>query len=965
MTQANLGTARIDILIDTASMNAGISEAKSRVSSMGAEFEARFEKMSQAEKRATLEVLKFNDSLGRTREEMKLLNAGARGAAPEALEQLRASLLKQRQEMDAGGISAKAYTAAMRGVPAQLTDIAVSLQGGQQPLTVLLQQGGQLKDMFGGVVPAAKALGSSLLGLVNPYTVTAAAAVALAVAWSKGQDEAEEFARVLAETGSVAGVTADQMIAMSEALAGSNLTQGKAAEALTEVAKSGKIASTSFVAVASAAANMEDATGRAIAETVAEFTKLGQDPVTAIAKLNEQHNFLTEATYSQIKALQEQGRTQEAASLATDTYAKTLNDRANDVRASLGSIERSWMAVSKAAKFAWDAMLDVGREESGQKKINDLSASLVKMQELLASMPAGDRRRGLVENRIAEIREQMGALQDAYIKEQKAANQKMLAAQANQAAIDQDQELLQYRSNEQKRVAAINAEQGRAREAIYAAEATGDKDLAAKIAKNRDELIKQINEKYTKKAGASTAGASRSASLQGFTDDQTEERARISADTKVLQAEFQARQVSAEAYYSRMRELAEQNTSTDARTITSQIEYLRAQAVSGKDAINVNKQIGELEAKLAKVRIDGAAAQQTLTTQEKVAIESRNAGVRSYASALDASTDALQQQMDAMVAKVGIGDREYEIQERVNDVYREQAKRLTELSLQKTADPANAKAYDEEIAAVRAATETRVAIIRSGYQSMAEAQADWVNGAKSSWANYADDAQNIAGQSASLFDNLFGGMEDALVQFTTKGKVDFKSLANSIIADMARIAAKQAIVGALGSLFGGLGSGAGASGSTYIGQASTGAGSNYNFGSNVGQFTGGGWANGGYTGDGGKYDTAGYVHRGEYVINAESTRRIGRSYLDQLNGYANGGMVGGSGGPGLLSQPNVNITVHGAPSDPQVNVTQGQNGLDIDLAFGAIERRIAGGISDGSSMVGTSIKQRYGLREVV
>lgn len=47
---------------------------------------------------------------------------------------------------------------ALRGVPAQFTDIAVSLASGQQPLTVLLQQGGQLKDMFGGIGPAAKPL---------------------------------------------------------------------------------------------------------------------------------------------------------------------------------------------------------------------------------------------------------------------------------------------------------------------------------------------------------------------------------------------------------------------------------------------------------------------------------------------------------------------------------------------------------------------------------------------------------------------------------------------------------------------------------------------------------------------------------------------------------------------------------------------------------------------------------------
>jgi phage-related minor tail protein len=57
------------------------------------------------------------------------------------------------------GMSAKATAAALRGVPAQLTNIVVSLQGGQAPLTVLLQQGGQLKDMFGGIGNASKALG--------------------------------------------------------------------------------------------------------------------------------------------------------------------------------------------------------------------------------------------------------------------------------------------------------------------------------------------------------------------------------------------------------------------------------------------------------------------------------------------------------------------------------------------------------------------------------------------------------------------------------------------------------------------------------------------------------------------------------------------------------------------------------------------------------------------------------------
>ncbi len=97
------------------------------------------------------------------------------------------------RQAQAAGMSTKAYTSALRGVPAQFTDIAVSLQGGMNPFTVLLQQGGQLKDMFGGVGPAARALGGYIIGLVNPYTVLAAAVAGVGVAYYKGSQETEEF----------------------------------------------------------------------------------------------------------------------------------------------------------------------------------------------------------------------------------------------------------------------------------------------------------------------------------------------------------------------------------------------------------------------------------------------------------------------------------------------------------------------------------------------------------------------------------------------------------------------------------------------------------------------------------------------------------------------------------------------------------------------------------------------------
>jgi phage-related minor tail protein len=81
-----------------------------------------------------------------------------------------------KRDLDQYGQTARATAAALRQVPAQFTDIVTGLASGQSPLTVLLQQGGQLKDMFGGVGNAAQALGGYVAGLINPLTITAAAA---------------------------------------------------------------------------------------------------------------------------------------------------------------------------------------------------------------------------------------------------------------------------------------------------------------------------------------------------------------------------------------------------------------------------------------------------------------------------------------------------------------------------------------------------------------------------------------------------------------------------------------------------------------------------------------------------------------------------------------------------------------------------------------------------------------------
>lgn len=303
-------------------------------------------------------------------------------AYSKKIEDSRGRLTGFSDQLSKTGMSAKQTAAAMRMVPAQMTDIIVSLQGGQAPLTVLLQQGGQLKDMFGGIVPAAKALGGYVAGLINPFTLAAAAAGVLGLAYYKGSQEQSAFNESLILTGNLVGKTSGQMALMASNVASATkTTTGNASSVLNQLVSTSKVAGDSLQTAASAIVNINKETGIATDQLVTDFGKLAKDPVSAIAELNDKYNFLTVATYRQIKALQEEGNTQEATRVATEAYANTLNTRATQIHTSLGTLESAWNSITEAAKGAWDAMLDVGRKNTPEQSLKELSDRIAEAQK--------------------------------------------------------------------------------------------------------------------------------------------------------------------------------------------------------------------------------------------------------------------------------------------------------------------------------------------------------------------------------------------------------------------------------------------------------------------------------------------------------------------------------------------------------------------------------------------------------
>lgn len=393
----------------------------------------------------------------------------------ESFSKIRSASETASRAIDQAAMSSKQLAMATRQVPMQFTDIVTSLAAGQPPLMVLLQQGGQLKDTFGGIAPAAAALGQYVAGLVNPLTLSAAGAAAIAVAIAKGASESAALQQSLVMSGRTVGATFSDLSAASANVAESTgATRAAAAGAITALISTGRVAVGELNGITDAIVMLDRVGVQAIDDSVKQFEALGKSPVEASLKLNEQYRYLTESVYNQIKALEEQGRTSEAAALAQRTYADTMRERAVELESNLGNVERAWNGVKDAAKWAWDAMLNIGREDAIGEKLKAAEENLARLKENGSWKPW--------EN-VGEAELEVRVLRAAKQAQDDLAKSKADAYKADQAGIQWSRQGEQVSNNRAKREQEI----ARARQ------------LGLEAGKSELEIqqrISQINEKY-------------------------------------------------------------------------------------------------------------------------------------------------------------------------------------------------------------------------------------------------------------------------------------------------------------------------------------------------------------------------------------------------------------------------------------------------------------------------------------
>ena len=252
----------------------------------------------------------------------------------------------------------------------QTTDLVTQIASGQNAMIALLQQGGQLKDQFGGVGNMFKALAAMITPMKVAITGLAAGFGVLGVAFYQGARDAAELRDQLILTGNYANLTQKTFLDLADAVSTkTNLSIGKTKDILMELVKSGKFTDQSMGAVAQAIANVTKLSGETATEVAQKLIPAFDGGASSIKSLNDRMNFLTLEQYKHIVLLDKQGKSQEAAKVAADALNKKLQDQERQV----GTLEGAWTKLKNAASAAWNALLNIGRPQTLEEQLDQIN----------------------------------------------------------------------------------------------------------------------------------------------------------------------------------------------------------------------------------------------------------------------------------------------------------------------------------------------------------------------------------------------------------------------------------------------------------------------------------------------------------------------------------------------------------------------------------------------------------------
>ncbi|HBR5083529.1 TPA: phage tail tape measure protein [Klebsiella pneumoniae] len=330
-------------------------------------------------------VVKIDGDSAKFDEEVAHLNkqlSGLGRAANDSTAQVTAAFTRQERAAKRAGISIGQYNNAMRMLTAQLTDVATQLAGGQSPWLILLQQGGQVKDSFGGLIPTFR----GLLGAVSPLAVGVAALTAagagIGYIFYQGTSTLSDFNKTLTLSGNTAGLTTDRMLALAKSGQQAGLTFDQTTDSLTALINAGVGAGARFDELSQSVAKFSTASGIPIEKVAEAFGKLTNDPTSGLIAMAQQFHNVTAEQIDYVAQLQRSGDEAAALQAANDAATKGFNTQTQSLIDNMGTIERSADSLKRAFKSMWDAALDLGRPDTAGEMVSKAQSAFKQADDI-------------------------------------------------------------------------------------------------------------------------------------------------------------------------------------------------------------------------------------------------------------------------------------------------------------------------------------------------------------------------------------------------------------------------------------------------------------------------------------------------------------------------------------------------------------------------------------------------------
>ncbi|HHY9475405.1 TPA: phage tail tape measure protein [Escherichia coli] len=785
----------------------------------------------------SLDAVRFDEQMTRVRRHFSGLETDARKTA-SAVEQ---GLSRQALAAQKAGISVGQYKAAMRMLPMQFTDVATQLAGGQNPFLIMLQQGGQVKDSFGGMIPMFRGLAGAISLPMAGVTSLAVATGALAYAWYQGDSTLSAFNKTLVLSGNQSGLTAERMLTLSRAGQAAGLTFNQARESLAALVNAGVRGGEQFDAINQSVARFASASGVEVDKVAEAFGKLTTDPTSGLMAMARQFRNVTAEQIAYVAQLQRSGDEAGALQAANDIATKGFDEQTRRLKENMGTLETWADKTGKAFKSMWDAILDIGRPESSADMLASAQKAFDEADKKWQWYQSRSQRRGKTSSFRANLQ---GAWDD--------------------------------REN--------------ARLGLAAATLQSDMEKAGELAA-RDRAERESSQlKYT--GEAQKAYERLLTPLEKYTARQ-EELNKALKDGKILQADYNTLMASAKKDYE-----STQKKPSGVKVSAGERQEDRAHAAMlalETELRTLEKHSGANE-KISQQRRDLWKAESQYAVLKEAATKRQLSGQEKSLLAHEKETLEYKRQLAELDDKV-------EYQKRLNELAQQAARFEEQQSAKQAAISAKARGLTDRQAQRESEAQRLRDVYGDNPQALAQVtgalkqtwadedmlRGDWLAGLKSGWGEWAESATDSFSQVKSVATQTFDGIAQNMAAMLTGSEQNWRGFTRSVLSMMTEILLKQAMVGIVGRIGSAIGGAFGGGVSASTGTAIQAAAANFHF------------ATGGFTGTGGKYEPAGIVHRGEFVFTKEATSRIGVGNLYRLmRGYAEGGYVGGAGSPAQM-----------------------------------------------------------------